>query len=140
MLKTPRDGDHEKKVITRSKSPGSVTLRDRDRDRVKDGDREKDRERGERTGRDPQAARNGRPQQPRIRNTPHLPMGKDVEPAAPTLMYWSRAPVYGLLPTHGLRAHSVTLVDNVAWIFGGCDERGCWADSWTFHVGEWLYS
>ena len=22
MLKTPRDGDHEKKVITRSKSPG----------------------------------------------------------------------------------------------------------------------
>jgi hypothetical protein len=35
---------------------------------------------------------------PKIRTIPHLPHGS-AEPAPPTLMYWSRAPVYGHLPT-----------------------------------------
>lgn len=78
---------------------------------------------------------NAGPVQPRIRNTPHLPHAKDVEPAPATLMYWSRAPVYGVLPQHGVRAHSVTLVDNVAWLFGGCDEKGCWRDIYLFNTG-----
>ncbi|KIP09449.1 hypothetical protein PHLGIDRAFT_86732 [Phlebiopsis gigantea 11061_1 CR5-6] len=56
-------------------------------------------------------------------------------------MYWSRAPVYGFLPTHGLRAHTATLLDGVAWIFGGCDEKGCWKDAWCFHTEtmQWTY-
>lgn len=121
---------------SRSKSPGSATIRERERekDRERDREKDKDREKDGRPEKTAQGVRGSRPQQ-RIRNTPHLPVAKDVEPVPPTLMYWSRAPVYGLLPTHGLRAHSVTLVDNVAWIFGGCDEKGCWADVWTFHVG-----
>jgi Rab9 effector protein with kelch motifs len=50
-------------------------------------------------------------------------------------MYWSKAPVWGMLPTHGFRAHTVTLADNVVWIFGGCDDRGCFKDMWCFNIG-----
>ncbi|KAI0334134.1 galactose oxidase [Cubamyces sp. BRFM 1775] len=49
-------------------------------------------------------------------------------------MHWSRAPVYGLLPPRGMRAHSVTLIDNVAWLFGGCDEKACWRDVFCFNT------
>ncbi len=121
---------------SRSKSPGSTTMRDRERDKERDGDKEKDGKDGK-EGKSGQGSKGSRglATQPRLRNTPHLPSGKDVEPVPATLMYWSRAPVYGLLPTHGMRAHSITLVDNIAWIFGGCDEKGCWRDVWCFSVG-----
>ncbi|KAI0689382.1 galactose oxidase [Cytidiella melzeri] len=76
---------------------------------------------------------------PRYRNNPHLPAG-NAEPVPATLMYWSKAPVYGLLPTHGLRAHSVTLVDGIAWIFGGCDEKGCWKDVLCFNTDTMQWS
>ncbi|OSD03716.1 galactose oxidase [Trametes coccinea BRFM310] len=49
-------------------------------------------------------------------------------------MHWSRAPVYGNMPPRGLRAHTVTLIDNVAWLFGGCDERTCWRDVFCFNT------
>ncbi|KIO16174.1 hypothetical protein M407DRAFT_57006, partial [Tulasnella calospora MUT 4182] len=26
------------------------------------------------------------------------------------------------------------MVDNIAWIFEGCDERGCWRDVWCFDI------
>ncbi|KAI0337683.1 galactose oxidase [Trametopsis cervina] len=55
-------------------------------------------------------------------------------------MYWSKAPVYGTLPSHGLRAHSVTLVDGIAWIFGGCDDKGCWKDVWCFNTETMQWS
>ena len=79
------------------------------------------------------------PDQPppaRFRAVPRLPNMQDVEPAPPPVMYWSKAPVWGALPTHGFRAHTVTLADNVAWIFGGCDDRGCFKDMWCFNIGE----
>ncbi|KAL5482845.1 SAC3_5 [Sanghuangporus weigelae] len=31
----------------------------------------------------------------------------DTEPAPPTLMYWSRAPVWGALPMHKMRSHTL---------------------------------
>jgi hypothetical protein len=71
----------------------------------------------------------------RVRLLPHLPHFKDTEIAPTVQMYWSKAPVWGSMPNHGMRAHSVTLVDSVAWIFGGCDERGCWKDLWLFNTG-----
>ncbi|KAF8496165.1 hypothetical protein F5888DRAFT_1794727 [Russula emetica] len=71
---------------------------------------------------------------PRFRAIPHLPNLANVEPAPPPVMYWSKAPVWGTLPTHGFRAHTVTLADNVAWIFGGCDEKGCFKDMWCFNI------
>lgn len=72
---------------------------------------------------------------PRFRAIPHLPNMVNIEPAPPPVMYWSKAPVWGTLPTHGFRAHTVTLADNVAWIFGGCDEKGCFKDMWCFNIG-----
>ena len=74
----------------------------------------------------------------RFRSVPRLPNAVDVEPAPPPVMYWSKAPVWGWLPTHGFRAHTVTLADNVAWIFGGCDDRGCFKDMWCFNIGPWV--
>lgn len=71
----------------------------------------------------------------KIQTTPRLPHDKDALPAPATLMYWSRAPVYGLLPAKGLRSHSATLVDTSAWIFGGCDDKECWRDVHCFDVG-----
>jgi len=75
-----------------------------------------------------------RERRPKIRTIPHLPHGP-AEPAPPTLMYWSRAPVYGHLPSRSMRAHTVTLVETTAWLFGGCDDKGCAKDVWTFDVG-----
>ena len=71
----------------------------------------------------------------RVRLLPYLPHSKDTDIAPTVQMYWSKAPVWGTMPNHGMRAHSVTLVDSVAWIFGGCDERGCWKDLWLFNTG-----
>jgi hypothetical protein len=80
------------------------------------------------------------PQRPTSRTfhaVPRLPNVQDVEPAPPPVMYlyWGKAPVWGAPPTHGFRAHTVALVDNVAWIFGGCDDRGCFKDTWCFNIG-----
>ena len=129
----------------RSGSPATLKERDGDRDREgKDEkrerrERERDREGGERTDR-----KGGRANQPppthRLRNTPHLPHAKDVELAPATLMHWSRAPVYGAMPLHGMRAHSVTLIDSIAWLFGGCDEKGCWKDVFCFNTGVFFRS
>ncbi|PCH42996.1 galactose oxidase [Wolfiporia cocos MD-104 SS10] len=120
----------------RSGSPTTVKEKEKEGEKERERDREKPRER--------EAHRNGRGVRgasaanavhgPRTRNTPHLPHVKDAEPAPATVMYWSRAPVYGLLPQHGVRAHSATLVDSVAWLFGGCDERGCWRDIYLFNT------
>ncbi|KAG1744459.1 hypothetical protein EDB19DRAFT_1894578 [Suillus lakei] len=53
----------------------------------------------------------------RVRTTPRLPHSDDP-PAPATALYWSRAPVHGVLPMH-----------HVAWLFGGCDDKGCWKDT-----------
>ena len=125
----------------RSGSPATVRARDRDRDR----DRERDRDRDdrsvvgprERDGRDGREGREGKGARPpyRVRNTPHLPSNKDAEPTPPTLMHWSRAPMYCQMLAHGIRAHTVTLIDNIAWLFGGCDEKSCWKDVFCFNTG-----
>jgi Rab9 effector protein with kelch motifs len=98
------------------------------------------RERTSRNGRTPahasSPALNGIPTVPsyRTRVMPHMPHAHvDISPSVH--MYWSKAAVWGTMPNHGMRAHSVTLVDNVAWIFGGCDEKGCWKDVWLFNTG-----
>ena len=73
----------------------------------------------------------------KLRYTPHLPQ-YDAEKVSAAMMHWSKAPVHGLLPTRGMRAHTVTMVDHTAWIFGGCDERACYNDVWCFDIGESL--
>lgn len=71
----------------------------------------------------------------KVRVLPRLPHSESAEPAPTTGMYWSRGPVYGQLPSRPMRAHSVTLVDNIAWVFGGCDEKGCYRDIYCFDTG-----
>lgn len=71
----------------------------------------------------------------KIRSTPRLPHDKDAEPAPSSVMYWSRAPVYGTIPMRTMRAHSVTLVDTTAWLFGGCDDKDCSKDIYCFDTG-----
>lgn len=126
---------------TRSRSQSTATIKERgapkekekDDSEGKEGKENKDGKDGKerREGKDAKTARPTR-QTVRYRQTPYFPSSNDVEIAPATLMYWSRAPVYGYMPTHGLRAHTATLVDNVAWIFGGCDEKGCSKDVWCF--------
>jgi hypothetical protein len=57
----------------------------------------------------------------RFHAIPHLPSVRNVELVPPPVIYWSKAPVWGVLPTHGFRAHP----GNVAWIFGRCEDKGC---------------
>ncbi|KAL0574766.1 hypothetical protein V5O48_007193 [Marasmius crinis-equi] len=76
----------------------------------------------------------------RFRVTPKLPQGEENE-APPTLMYWSRAPVWGLCPTRTMRGHTVTLVGDIAWVFGGCDDKDTAKDLYCFDVetNQWSY-
>ena len=89
----------------------------------------------ESSGRSTKTVTQSDPPTPRIRIVPHLAHSNSVEPAPASVMYWSRAPVWGTLPSHSMRAHTVTLVDNIAWLFGGCDDKGCWKDVWCFNTG-----
>ncbi|KAG1818919.1 hypothetical protein EV424DRAFT_1404798, partial [Suillus variegatus] len=43
-----------------------------------------------------------------------------------------RLQIHGTLPMRAFRAHTVTLVDHVAWLFGGCDDKGRWKDVYCF--------
>ncbi|KAG9311086.1 galactose oxidase [Chiua virens] len=81
-----------------------------------------------------------REREPRPRNTPRLPHSDDVPITPATHMYWSRAPVHGTVPNRNMRAHTVTLVDNVAWLFGGCDDKGCWKDIYCFDTDTMQWS
>jgi hypothetical protein len=96
-----------------------------------------DGERGDRENkdRDRDRDRDAKGEKRKFRHYPHLPHDNHVEPVPATGMYWSLAPVHGLLPNRGWRAHTVNLVDTVAWIFGGCDDRGGWQDLWLFDTG-----
>ncbi|KAG1839319.1 hypothetical protein DFJ58DRAFT_812579 [Suillus subalutaceus] len=49
-------------------------------------------------------------------------------------------PVHGMLPMRSFRAHTVTLVDHVAWLFGGCDDKGCWKDVYCFDTDTMHWS
>ncbi|KAG1894941.1 uncharacterized protein F5891DRAFT_1060546 [Suillus fuscotomentosus] len=77
--------------------------------------------------------------QQRVRATPRLPHSDDP-PAPATALYWSRAPIHGTLPMRAFRAHTVTLVDHVAWLFGGCDDKGCWKDVYCFDTDTMHWS
>ncbi|OSX56711.1 hypothetical protein POSPLADRAFT_1076559 [Postia placenta MAD-698-R-SB12] len=125
---------------TRSGSPATLKEKHREREGDRESVREKHRDRGKERSAKSSKSSGSTQSGPRMRTTPHLPHAKDVEVAPPTLMYWSPAPVFGLLPQHGMRAHSATLVDSVVWLFGGCDEKGCWKDVYLFNTEtmQWM--
>jgi hypothetical protein len=71
----------------------------------------------------------------KVRSSPRLPHDPEVEAAPSTVLYWSKAPVFGVIPTRTMRAHTVTLVDTTAWLFGGCDDKECSRDIFCFDTG-----
>ncbi|KAG8908914.1 hypothetical protein FRB99_000017 [Tulasnella sp. 403] len=81
----------------------------------------------------------GHHQRIKFRHTPHLPH-YEAERVPAAMMHWSKAPVHGALPTRSMRAHTVTMVDHMAWVFGGCDDRGCWRDVWCFDIETFQWS
>ncbi|KAJ7260916.1 hypothetical protein B0H12DRAFT_1013840 [Mycena haematopus] len=72
----------------------------------------------------------------KVRSSPRLPHDTEVEAAPSTVLYWSKAPVFGIIPTRTMRAHTVTLVDTTAWLFGGCDDKECSKDIFCFDTAE----
>lgn len=74
------------------------------------------------------------------RTTPQLPSAPNLSPAPPPAMYWSRAPVHGSVPRRAFRAHTANLADEVLWLFGGCDSKGCFRDLYCFDTGELIPS
>lgn len=71
----------------------------------------------------------------KYRVNPRLPNDKDAEPAPSTLMYWSRAPVWGTLPMRSMRGHTITLVDSMAWLIGGSDDKDSSKELYCFNTG-----
>ncbi|KAJ2934564.1 hypothetical protein H1R20_g2537, partial [Candolleomyces eurysporus] len=72
----------------------------------------------------------------RYRSTPRLPHDKEMAPAPATGMYWSKAPVWGTLPSRSFRNHTATLVDTVVWIIGGNDDKDSARDIYCFDTGR----
>jgi N-acetylneuraminic acid mutarotase len=63
----------------------------------------------------------------------------DVPPAPSSGMYWSRAPTSGASHTP-LRAHTMTLVGNNIFVFGGCDSRACFNELYVFDADSFHWS
>lgn len=77
---------------------------------------------------------------PGTRMGPQLPGAADVTPAPPPAMYWSKVPVHGSVPRRSFRAHSASLADEVMWLFGGCDAKGCFRDLYCFDTETMCWS
>jgi hypothetical protein len=62
-----------------------------------------------------------------------------VDPAPPSGMYWSKAPVYdrNIVP---LRAHTASLVGSNIFVFGGCDSKSCFHDLYVFDADAMFWS
>jgi hypothetical protein len=70
----------------------------------------------------------------KFRATPRL-YHYDGPVVSPATMHWSKGSTHGNMPARGFRAHTVTLVEQTAWIFGGQDETKCWDDVWCLDLG-----
>jgi len=70
----------------------------------------------------------------KYRVNPRLPHDKDAKSVPSTVMYWSRAPVWGTVPLRTMRAHTATLVDTTAWLVGGCDDKDSSKDIYCFDI------
>ncbi|KAK0236738.1 galactose oxidase [Armillaria nabsnona] len=76
---------------------------------------------------------------PKMQSSPLLSHDKDATDAPSSIMHWSRAPVYGTLPPK-MRRPSVTLLDNVAWVFGGYYKGAGTSDIYCFDTDAMHWS
>ncbi|RKP13928.1 hypothetical protein BJ684DRAFT_22668 [Piptocephalis cylindrospora] len=55
-------------------------------------------------------------------------------------MFWSRATTYGTRPPKALRAHTINLVGETFFVFGGCDARTCFNELYLFDADTLYWS
>lgn len=143
-VQEPTSSRSSRKASSASATTASSSKQTKDKDPSRTREREKDmrdregRERGSEREKRPERHASG-PSQTGVEELQRIPM-HEAEPAPPTLMYWSRAPVWGTQPTHKMRSHSATVVDNtMIWMFGGCDDKEFWRDVLCLDVGEHIF-
>jgi hypothetical protein len=54
-------------------------------------------------------------------------------------MYWSKVQTHGKSPARPLRAHTVNLVGEIMYVFGGCDARACFNSIYVFDAGKPIF-
>jgi hypothetical protein len=69
-----------------------------------------------------------------------LPMNGGQTPAPVPALYWSKAVTFGKSPPKALRAHTVTVVGERLFVFGGCDARVCFHDLYIFDADTMYWS
>ena len=75
------------------------------------------------------------------RRRDNLPIpSPSVAPAPAPAMYWSRIQTHGKPGVRPLRAHTVNLVGELMFVFGGCDARTCFNTVYVFDAGKSLKS
>ncbi|EPQ26888.1 uncharacterized protein PFL1_05523 [Pseudozyma flocculosa PF-1] len=143
-----RSGSRNAAVLSETKAPSATTSRDRpsrnDRDRAAAGGASTSgsARHGSSTGGTHHSSRTdaSRGAKSASRTLPQLPSAPTVKPAPPPAMYWSKAPVHGSVPRRSFRAHTANLCDEVLWLFGGCDNKGCFRDLWCFDTETMCWS
>ncbi|KAG9298161.1 hypothetical protein G9A89_000038 [Geosiphon pyriformis] len=65
-------------------------------------------------------------------NEPLIPPAPPVPQAPAPAMYWSKIRTHGKTPARALRAHTVNLVGELMYVFGGCDARTCFSNVYVF--------
>ncbi|KAF0465446.1 galactose oxidase [Gigaspora margarita] len=70
---------------------------------------------------------------------PHIPQAPPVPPAPAPSMYWSKIRTHGKIPK-ALRAHTVNLVGELMYVFGGCDSRTCFNSIYIFDADTMYWS
>ncbi|CAG8504081.1 3471_t:CDS:2 [Paraglomus occultum] len=63
-----------------------------------------------------------------------------VAPAPAPAMYWSRIQTHGKPGVRPLRAHTVNLVGELMFVFGGCDARTCFNTVYVFDADTMYWS
>jgi hypothetical protein len=67
---------------------------------------------------------------------PHLSLAPHVDPAPAPAMYWSKTRTHGK-PPKAIRAHTVNLVGELMYVFGGCDAKTCFNAVLIFDAGSY---
>ncbi|KAI7852261.1 hypothetical protein BDC45DRAFT_545991 [Circinella umbellata] len=69
-----------------------------------------------------------------------LSASPNVPPAPAAGMYWSRAVTYGRGPSRPLRAHTINLIGEQLFVFGGCDIKTCFNSLYVLDMDTMTWS
>jgi hypothetical protein len=67
-----------------------------------------------------------------------LSLAPHVDPAPAPAMYWSKTRTHGK-PPKAIRAHTVNLVGELMYVFGGCDAKTCFNAVLIFDAGSYCF-